>query len=100
MNKVDQLNRTVLEVEVNNTALAEKVKVMEKTVVELQENNTALADKSTALADKVNKIEGTILAPVSNSKLAFSNSWWILGSYDVTNLTMMTHYDIIFLLIL
>ena len=46
MNKVDQLN---------------------KTVVELQENNTVLADK-------VNKIEGTILAPVSNSKLAFSNS--------------------------
>ena len=66
MNKVDQLNKTVAELEVNNTALEEKVKVMETTDVELQENNTALADK-------VNKIEGTFLAHVSDSKLAFSN---------------------------
>ena len=70
------LNLSASDITVSSTLIRElmnKVDQLNKTVVELQENNTALADKSTALADKVNKIEGTILAPVSNSKLAFSN---------------------------
>ena len=31
MNKVDELNSTVIKIEQNNTALAEKVKIMEGT---------------------------------------------------------------------
>ena len=70
------LNLSPSDITVSSTLIRElmnKVDQLNKTVVELQENNTYLADKSTALADKVNKIEGTILAHVSDSKLAFSN---------------------------
>ena len=58
MNKVDQLNKTVVELEVNNAALA----------------------------DKVNKIEGTFLAHVSDSKQAFSNVvefWGLIGRHKL-----------------
>ena len=80
------LNLSASDITVSSTLIRElmnKVDQLNKTVVELQENNTALADKSTALADKVNKIEGTILAHVSDSKLAFSNVvefWGVMTS--------------------
>ena len=61
MNELDQLNKT----------MTNRIQALSNRVVELEENNTVLADK-------VNKIEGSILSHVFVSNLAFSDSRWIL----------------------